>query len=405
MKKRFLALLMIFSIISGTALYYNNSNMVYADKIDDLKKEKKKEEESVQEKKKSIDEMAAEKDGLFAKIAAKKKQMEEIQDKIIQLQEKMAELSEAIQKSENNIKELQERIKKNEELFKKRIRVMYGNKDLNSVEVLFASSNIRDFISRYFLMQSIADYDKKLIASLKSDKEALVKEKETLEANRNEIAAEKKKWEVQNQQLVEETARHQALVKKLEASIEYSQSELEELEAKVRKLGANISFEERARAEALRSITDNKIQEEIKNGYVPQSSGEMAWPLPGHYYISSYFGWRASPMGNGTGMRHTGIDIPAPMGTPVYSASDGVVIKAEWDYTGYGNAVFIRYGDNVTVIYGHNSSLLVSAGERVVKGQIISRVGSTGYSTGPHLHFETRINNIPVNPTQFVNLN
>lgn len=402
MKRKFLALLTAFAILTGSALQYSG-HIVKADKVDDLKREKEKEEENARQKKKSIEDMSAEKDGLFAKIAAKKKQIEEIENKMIKIQEEIEKLTEEIKQSEENIKILEERIKKNEDLFKKRLRVMYGNRNLNSIEVLFASSNIRDFISRFFLMQSIADYDKKLITSLKNDKAQLVVEKESLEKNRNTLIAEKKDLQVQRQQYFAETARHEALIKKLEASIEYSESELKALEDKVRRLGANISFEERVKADALRRISESKLQNKIKNeSYVPSNSGEMGWPLQGYYAISSYFGWRESPMGNGTGMRHTGIDIPAPMGTPVYSATDGVVIKATWDNTGYGNAVFIRYGNGITIIYGHNSQLLVSEGQTVSKGQVISLVGSTGYSTGPHLHFEVREGNVPVNPLPYL---
>lgn len=402
MKNRFLSLLMIFTVLTGSFVYNNKNSVVNADKIEDLKKEKEKQEEAARQKKKNIEEMSAEKDGLFAKITAKKKQIEEIRDKILKIQEEIAKLTEEIKKSEENIKVLEARIKKNEDLFKKRVRVMYGNKDLNSIEVLFASSNIRDFLSRFFLMQSIADHDKRLITQLKNDKVQLVAEKESLEKNRNTLISEKKQWEIENQKQLEEQARYEALIKKLDASIEYSETELKNLEEKIKKLGANISFEERVKAEALRQISEAKLQDKIKNeNYVPTNSGEMGWPLQGYYSISSYFGWRPSPMGNGTGMRHTGIDIPAPMGTPVYSATEGVVIKASWSNSGYGNAVFIKYGDK-TIIYGHNSKILVSEGQTVSKGQVISLVGSTGYSTGPHLHFEVRVNNSPVNPIPYL---
>lgn len=400
MNKKVLSVLLLSALaINFTGI---NTNYSYANKVDELKEQKAQEEQNANEKRKNIEEMSAEKDGLFAKITLKKKQMTELEDKMLVLQEKIAELTNAIKESEDNIVILEERIKSNEELFKKRVRVMYGNKSLNSVEVLFASSNIRDFLSRFFLMQSMADHDKKLITSLKNDKIQLVKEKESLEANRATLIAENKNLEIERQSYQEEVARYDALIIKLEASIEYSESELKALEDKIKRLGDNISFEEKVKASALRKISENKLQEEIKTGYVPTNSGEMGWPLPNNHYISSYFGWRPSPMGNGTGMRHTGIDIPAPMGTPVYSATDGVVLRAGWDNTGYGNAVFIKYGNNITIIYGHNSQLVVSPGQTVSKGQVIAMVGSTGYSTGAHLHFEVRVNNSPVDPLPYL---
>ena len=394
-KKRFMALMLSVSVFTST--------LVYADKVDDLKKEKQTQEQNIEEKKKSINDMTAEKDELFKKIVEKKKVIAELDKQLNELEDLIEKLSGEIQESNRKIEELEVRIKKNEELFKKRVRVMYGNKDLNSIEILFSSSDIRDFISRYFMMQSIADHDKKLITSLKNDKTALVKEKEILEAKKEEKVVAKKDKEVKMQAFNEEVARNQELIAQLEKTIAFTESEVGDLERKVRQLNANISFEEKVKAEVLREINEKKLQEGIKSGEIKElpSSGEMGWPLSGYYAISSPFGWRSNPVGGVGTERHRGIDIPAPTGTPVYSATNGVVISSGWNGS-YGNAVIIQYTNNLTVVYGHNSSLVVSAGQRVSKGQVIALVGSTGNSTGPHLHFEVRFNGAPVNPIAYL---
>jgi murein DD-endopeptidase MepM/ murein hydrolase activator NlpD len=122
------------------------------------------------------------------------------------------------------------------------------------------------------------------------------------------------------------------------------------------------------------------------------------WPARGE--VTSGFGWRNSPWGDSSEL-HAGIDIASSMGTPVVAAADGEVVKSE-AAGGYGNVVQIDHGNGITTIYGHNSRMIVHAGQRVKKGQVISYAGSTGRSTGPHVHYEVRINGTPVDPTSFM---
>lgn len=395
-KRRFIALILLFSMLG--------SGMIsHADKVDDLKKEKQNQQQSLDSKKKSIQDMTTAKDAAFKEIVEKQKLIDQLDKDLTDLEDLITKLSEEIQASKEKITILEERIYEKQELFKKRVRVMYGNKDLNSIEVLFSASDIRDFISRYFMMQSIADYDKKLITSLKNDKLALVKEKEQLEARKEEKVVKKKEMEIKYQAYTEEVEKNKQRIAKLEESIEFTKSEVDKLQSKVKNLDANISFEEKVKADILRGMNERRIQRDLEDGKIDArpSNGEMMWPLKNHYDISSPFGWRNAPIGSG-GERHRGIDIPAPTGTPVYSATDGVVISSGWNGS-YGNAVMIKYTDNIVIVYGHNSSLVVSAGQRVSKGQVISLVGSTGNSTGPHLHFEVRYNGYPVDPLKYLN--
>ena len=395
-KRRFIALILLFSMLG--------SGMIsHADKVDDLKKEKQNQQQSLDSKKKSIQDMTTAKDAAFKEIVEKQKLIDQLDKDLTDLEDLITKLSEEIQASKEKITILEERIYEKQELFKKRVRVMYGNKDLNSIEVLFSASDIRDFISRYFMMQSIADYDKKLITSLKNDKLALVKEKEQLEARKEEKVVKKKEMEIKYQAYTEEVEKNKQRIAKLEESIEFTKSEVDKLQSKVKNLDANISFEEKVKADILRGMNERRIQRDLEDGKIDArpSNGEMMWPLKDHYDISSPFGWRNAPIGSG-GERHRGIDIPAPTGTPVYSATDGVVISSGWNGS-YGNAVMIKYTNNIVIVYGHNSSLIVRAGQRVSKGQVISLVGSTGNSTGPHLHFEVRYNGYPVDPLKYLN--
>ena len=147
-----------------------------------------------------------------------------------------------------------------------------------------------------------------------------------------------------------------------------------------------------------RELETEILRKQSNNGeYV---GGKMLWPVPGHTRISSYFGYRIHPIFK-TKKLHTGLDIPAPTGSSVVAAADGTVISSGV-LGGYGNAVLIDHGGGIVTLYGHNSSLLVSEGQKVKKGDQISRAGSTGFSTGPHVHFEVRRNGKYEDPIPWV---
>ena len=152
---------------------------------------------------------------------------------------------------------------------------------------------------------------------------------------------------------------------------------------------------------------ENELESEIEKiaaQSVVNGEGQVissgSWPVPGHSRISSPYGYRIHPIFN-TKKMHTGIDIPAPTGTPAVAIDSGKVIFSGTK-GGYGNTVMIQHDDGKVTLYGHNSKLAVSVGQRVEKGQVVSKIGSTGNSTGPHLHFEVRINGKHVNPVPYI---
>lgn len=156
-----------------------------------------------------------------------------------------------------------------------------------------------------------------------------------------------------------------------------------------------------AESNNVREMIQNRIRQQQSGGIdtpVVHGTGVFIWPCNGP--ITSPFGYRTHPI-FGTTIYHAGIDIGVDYGTPIHAADGGTVIAAEW-YGGYGNAVIIDHGNGLQSLYGHNSSLTVSVGETVSQGQIIAYAGSTGYSTGPHCHFEVRQNGEAVDPMGYL---
>ncbi len=209
-----------------------------------------------------------------------------------------------------------------------------------------------------------------LIAELEVERAGLAEQKVALDAKAEEVHAE-----------VDAAA---ALVAEINASIAAYESEIGDLEAE----SARIAEEIRRRS------SSGGGGGNVGGG----GGGALAWPVSGP--ITSGFGWRTHPI-TGTSRFHAGIDIGVGHGTPIGAAGSGVVIISGWQ-GGYGNAVVIDHGGGLSTLYAHQSSLAVSTGQSVSTGQLVGYIGSTGFSTGPHLHFETRVGGSPVNPLQYL---
>ena len=314
-------------------------------------------------------------------------QLRVIQQELDAAQREFDAVNDQLNQTEQQIKtntELSARLMKKLELetqiLYRRIRDIYKNGQINYIDVLLGAKDFNDFVSRMDILKKILAYDTALIHGTKTDREALEKAKAQLVTDRGKI----------------EGLRRQAAGKRgLVASRRQEQQGVLDAATNERETA------ERAYRELIETSKQiermiRRIQSGEKN--IAGSTGRMVWPAEGD--ITSPFGWRTHPI-FGTQNLHTGIDIGADYGDSVHAADGGVVIHSDW-MGGYGNAVIIDHGNGISTLYAHNSQLLVSEGQTVVKGQTISRVGSTGYSTGPHLHFEVRQGGTPVNPLGFL---
>ncbi|MFM1535033.1 peptidoglycan DD-metalloendopeptidase family protein [Helcococcus ovis] len=353
-------------------------------------------------------------------------------NKIYENETQILEIKDKIIKNEKEVEEVKKKILKNTKLLKERLVIMYKMGDAQKVEVLLSSKNFNDFLSRNKTMTTITKNDKSLIQTLKTDKEKLDKlinelngQKKVLEITKQNLKKEKSDLDsqksVKDKLLNEVRAKEGEKSKKIEELDKYIsdyeskisekisekrslQEKKESLQSEIADLERKIEEEaEEARLEALR-IKKAEL-DEINTSTHNHGNGQLAWPTDATY-ISSYFGWRSGfTLQDGSwynGGFHTGVDLAGPLGTNIYAAEDGVVTFAGWNDYGYGNLIIIDHGNGMTTRYAHLNSVPVSVGQRVSRGQYIAPMGTTGYSTGSHLHFEVRINGEAQNPLSYI---
>lgn len=354
--------------------------------LNTVKTEKKQVTAEINEKKKEVYDIKQ-------NIYSLDKKITDSQSKLDQLQSELSGLNVDIKKAKNQITEIEEDLDKNEELLKERLRVMYKTNDVSYIEILMDSESITDLLSNVNNIQRIVNHDKDLLAELEADRKKQEEQKKLLEASKakmTEIQAQ-----VKSEQAEMEANLGTQYTEKHKIALDIDQLKLQEEELQ----RESTAIEK----EILRLMpkTTSKTTTTTK-GTAPQnySGGSMHWPLSIKGTITSTYGYRSDPK-TGASSFHQGLDIAAPRGTAVYAADAGVVIFSGYKNS-YGNVVMINHGGGIVTVYAHNSSLVARTGATVSRGQLISKVGSTGYSTGNHLHFEVRKNGSTVNPRNYV---
>lgn len=296
------------------------------------------------------------------------------EDRIQTIESEIAGLESKIVIAQENIKYMQVEMEKQDELINKRLVAKYKSGSVTFWDVLFSSKDIEDLLYKYRALKETVKYDNELLDKVVAEKKKIESDKLALEDDVNRCTQLK--------------AEAEAKLVELEEKQELRKTYLSKLEKDEDALAASV--------DALKEEAD-RLEKELaeyqkKNGSTKYEGGTMVWPLPGHYIITSKYGNRLHPVLKQYKL-HTGVDIAGSgcNGDPVVAAAAGTVIKATWSNS-YGNYVIIDHGGGITTLYAHSSKLVVKAGDKVRAGQEIMKVGTTGYSTGPHLHFEVRIN-------------
>lgn len=308
--------------------------------------------------------------------------IETAQQELIEQESKITELKDNINQIETDLNSVTEKYDKQVELFKQRMVAIYTSGETHYLDVLLKSKSLSDFISSYYVISELTTIDENLLTDLEKKKKSMDLSKQKLENEKKELATI-----VENQTRTTRTLQN---TKKLRESFIAKLSDDEKnLQAKIDEI--NQQYE----------IVNQQIlalsQQGIDTEYI---GGELAWPVPGYTRITSKYAMRVHPI-TGQYKLHTGVDIGAPMGANFVAANDGTVVKAGMN-AAYGNMVIIDHGGGISTLYAHGSEILVEVGQTVKRGDAILKVGSTGYSTGPHAHFEVRINGATTDPLPYI---
>ena len=327
------------------------------------------------------------------KLQQTRQQQAEVFGKLVVINQQLKQANRTLSKAKDKIQENESKIgelifeqrKTEDDLSKKagrlelRVREAYKNGGLNYLDLLFDSQSMSDFLSRLYFFEKIIVRDANLINGVRGDLRDTRLQQKTLTGRTQEI-----------KQLAQVIADNKQKI--AEEALEKEKA-LGELKARESEYAAKIAELQKS-SQDLEVMIQKKMVERGRTGSKVQSTGELMWPVNGR--ITLRFGAPHRLQG-----KHTGIDIAAPYGSPIVAADSGEIIFAGW-WDGYGKAVVIDHGRGKATVYAHMSRIYPTVGAIVAKGQTIGLIGLTGYTTGPHCHFEVRINGVPKNPEKFL---
>lgn len=416
--------------VSALALLLGTAPVLgaYAKSMDEAQKEKESLENDLEEAKKLIDSLEGSKDDIQGDVDKLDDRLSEIADKVKELESQLQEKRNAIADTETALNEAQTREEEQYEAMKKRIQFLYENGQSSYIELLFSSESFAEFLNAAEYITQISQYDRKMLEEYQNTQDTIAVAQKTLEEEYTSLQTlEAKVQEEQKAVAALEAAKKgeladvsddlsdaQTVAKAYEAEIQAQNEIIAQIQAaqaaaqkeQEQQKAAEQSSESQNNGDAqtggdAQSGTDTQQQpgqtEQASSG---QATGSMTWPCPSSRRITSDYGPRESPT-SGASSDHKGIDIGAAYGSDIIAADGGKVIVATYSNSA-GNYVIIDHGGGLCTVYMHASSLLVSADQTVAKGQVIARVGSTGFSTGNHLHFGVTVNGSYVSPWGYV---
>lgn len=363
-------------ILLALALILNYVSVFADDTIEDLKRKKEDTEKQMDSVEERIKELKSKTSDIESQIEELDKEMGVAATELSRVEKELEILNQEIEKTTKELEEAERNIEEKQDVFNERLRVMYKKGSVGFLEVLLASADIGDFLARQNMIQAIVDHDTELIRYMKEQRNIVDQKNMELKAQRASVESTKTALENRKKELAQASRAKELLMADLQKDIKESERLYDELN------------------QLAKDIESEIVKRQRVNG--PYSGGIMAWPVPGWSRISSYFGYRIHPIYKVKKL-HTGIDIPAETGTNVVAAADGTVIYSGTLGT-YGKVIMIDHGGGIVTLYAHNSYLVASEGDEVKRGDVIAKIGSTGVSTGPHLHFEVRKNGAYVDP-------
>ncbi len=324
-------------------------------------------------------------DNLMVRIASLENEMRIIQEQITITQAAIDEATGQITVAEAQIVDAEARLAERQALLEQRVVNLYMYGEISLLDVIFETDSFEDFLVVFDMTQRIMDQDQALLEQIKEERAIIAEKKAGLEQARNELVI----------------AEHEQQDKKTDLQLKKN-----DYDAAL--AAANINVAEMEAAEAALEAQSQAIGDDIRALLASANNlltfgGVLGWPLPsGWTYVTSEFGYRTHPVYGDT-RYHAGIDIAADGGTPIYAAAEGIILFSGWN-GGYGNCVMIDHGNGIVTLYGHMSAYgSFAVDDSVVRGDTIGYVGTTGTSTGNHLHFEVRQDGNAVDPYNYLN--
>ena len=339
--------------------------------------------------KQQLEQATVDLDTIQTDLSENLQQIQKLDEKITTAEEELAgqeskieELRKSISKVEEELDTVTEKYNKQKDLFEQRIVAVYEAGEIQYLDVLLKSTSLTDFISTYYQISEVAQSDEELLDDIDQKKKTIDLSKRKLENEKNSLedileTQTRLTRTLQNTKIIRES-----FITRLSEEEQEKQKEIDDYNAQYEEINRQIIA---------------SVMEGINSEYI---GGELAWPVPGYTRITSEYKMRVHPI-TGVYKLHTGVDISAPMGANFIAANDGVVIRAEMNGA-YGNMVVVDHGGGISTLYAHGSEILVQVGQTVKRGDAVLKVGSTGYSTGAHAHFEVRINGVTTNPLPYI---
>lgn len=395
-----LSLMLVFS--SAFTAQAKTSSQSKLDKINQNIKEAQKEldslDDQVADKKAYSDALMKKIDLLQDKLDALESNRDDLQNEIDAVQKRIDETQADINQAEKEIEKKEQEFDGVYEEYCQRLRAMYISGNVSMLEVLLESGDISSILTRAEMVKSVSEQDSATLDDLMTKMEEINKEREELANNKIQLGKDKDSLNSRKQEL--------------QKSIDEYNSSKAELNAEVEECNAALASLDDKRSEVKETIDTNQeqkrqIEAEINNALSGSGSNK---PGSGNYnpgtgqlaYPTSYRQISAGYPNYSNGSYHGGVDWPCPTGTAVHAADSGVVVIAKKLTYSYGQYILIDHGNGLSTLYAHNSSLVVGVGDKVSKGQIIAYSGESGNATGPHVHFEVRLNGTRVNPMSYL---
>lgn len=375
----------------------------------------KKKVSSMEEEKKKVESTLKELEGKKSDTAAYVKELDRnlsaLAGELTKLEGDISQKEEQIEEAKVELETAKITENRQYEDMKMRIQYMYENGQTGLLESMMQSESIAELLNRAEYASQITSYDRKMLEEYRKTRQEVALKEEALKTEHQELLTLQDSTKAKQSSVKTLMASKEAELASYETKIASAQGEIDQYNADIKAQEehmARVEAEIRRKEEKARKAEEARRAEEAKKNQssaggdstVKKGNTNFIWPCPASGRISSAFGDRNSPT-EGASTNHKGIDIPAPSGSSIVAAADGKVVISTYSYSA-GNYIMIDHGGGLTTVYMHCSQLLVKEGETVKQGQTIAKVGSTGYSTGPHLHFGVRSGGSYVNPSGYV---